>query len=61
MVQSITDLQGYDYLIEWRQQEQSENQKLWITPSIITGEQLVVEQPFMFREFIEKRYAVNNL
>jgi hypothetical protein len=70
MIQSITELQGYDYLIEWKQdhrppQEKDDNPEqrkgTIITPSIVKGHHLVTEAPYLYRQFIENKYSINNL
>jgi hypothetical protein len=41
-------------LVEWKQEPES---KVWINPSIVAGEHLVTECPYIYREFIERKYA----
>jgi hypothetical protein len=72
MVQSITDLQGFDYLVEWKQPDkvtddqnhqnpESPIKQTLVVPSIVKGSHMVTEAPYLYRQFIESRYARNNL
>jgi hypothetical protein len=71
MVQSISELQGFDYLVEWKQSDKVQTtddnpeaeKKLppIIMPSIVRGSYLVTEAPYLYRQFIETKYSRNNL
>ena len=56
MVQSLEDVRGYDYLVEWAQPEESVGgERVWVSPSLVAGEQLVTEAPYLYRDFVERK------
>jgi hypothetical protein len=51
MVNSLSDLRGFDYLVSFKDQKDGSK----ITPSIIKGAILSVECPILYRDFIETK------
>ena len=47
-------MQGFDYLVEWHYNDKLKKSP---KPSLVKGKHLIVEAPFLYRDFIETKYC----